>query len=292
MAGLDGLAGAQQRLRVPRIREALVGYCSPMTPPKDVLGYRLDNAPVHRVVLEIQYATSMPVQARHLWPFFSAIVNDYSEVTEGPPIASGQKIEYEIVPEGDFWPIPRTHFVSEQRDLYVQGDELALGWHFNEGESTGEYVGFDALVSELKEAYDRVERQLASEDVEITPYNVTCYYSNRISELTVSQLISGIFTGWQSVDSCERPVVEPSTTDASSYVGMRMHHGGVGEHSRHEIVTMIDANHDDSPRLSFNVSTSVESDESPFDALRSAHDCLIDKFKSTTSDDLRKGWGE
>ena len=247
--------------------------------------FTLERPPVTQVNLTVAFNAAPPIQGWHLADLYSTLRTRYLSVSESAPVPARNEDErYEFLPAGGSWPIARTEFARTDGSLAVQGDLIDVVWDFGHGEGSNKYVGFDSLVAEMGQVYGEFVEALSKNGVELEPRMAECRYVNDIVGLSGPELAVGVLTAWASVEP--RPVAAPG------YVGVRMHACASTEH-RCSSWVMVDADDDEPPKLTLRVNRRVsEADADAIEALREAHDELIELFRRHTSDALRKGWGE
>ena len=263
----------------PRARECIV-YHDPMTTNSP---FRLERPPVKRVALNIEFEAEPRLQGWHLADFFSSLSRRYPSREEMAPDLGDDDESIEFMSASNGWPIPRTQFSGFGRALAIQGNELEVVWNF-EAEGDSKYPGFDSLMSEAWDVFQKLVESTASFDVSINPIRVQCFYRNEIVEMGASALALGVLSGWSASHAIEAP--------KEGYIGVRLH--GCGYNDRHECSSyvMVDSMGDDNPTLSFQVGRLVRDGEGADFALREAHDELISLFQMHTPVRLREGWGE
>lgn len=257
---------------------------------RDLTTYRLPRPPVASVSLRIRFKSVPNLQNWMLAPFVSDMREEAVAVEELPPLGAltGLLTLSDSPEEGSeempSWPVPRTRFLSGDRTVAVQGDELEVTWAFDPVNAE-RYPGFDELSRELADLYKKLVLSVGTHEVTIEPSLVECFYVNRIPEVTVSTLAVGVLTGWSS------DATVPDPTD--DYVGVRLRAcADPKKHDCSSLVMVESFGGVDTPVLAFQVSRGVETGTDAVAALAEAHDELIALFKRHTSEDLRRGWGE
>lgn len=257
---------------------------------RDQTTYRLQRPPVTSVSLRIRFKAVPGLQNWMLAPFLSEMRQKAAGVEELPPLGSFADpfaladFPSDELEEAPSWPVPRTQFLSNDRTIAVQGDELEVTWAFDAANAE-KYPGFDELRREMEELYTTLVGSVGTHEVAITPSLVECFYTNSIPEVTAATLAVGVLTNWSS----EAVVPDPS----AGYVGVRLH--TCADPVKHDCASLVlvDSRDDgEPPILAFRVSRRVEGDTDAVAALTEAHDELITLFKQHTSDNLRRGWGE
>lgn len=243
--------------------------------------FHLDSPPVKRVALTVSFQAEPRLQGWHLDEFFRETAGRYLSREEVAPRPDNA---FEFLSASGAWPIPKTQFVSKERSLAVQGEELEVVWNFgDEGEKA--YPGFDSLMEELASVITRLVTSVRKHDVEITTHEVECYYINEISGMLAADYAVGVLTDWADVT--------PRTLPKEGYVGVRLHACGDTEEHQCSSLVMVDSSDDDgSPILSLRVGRSLSEDENAEEAMQQAHDELIALFRTYTPDRLRAQWGE
>lgn len=236
-----------------------------------------------RVALTVNFSAEPRLQGWHLDTFFHSLSSRYLSRQEVAPHPGVDAATYEFLPSVGGWPIPRTEFASDERSLSVQGDELEVVWNFGDNDEK-DYPGFDSLMEELEQVLTDLVASVQEHEVSITPHEAECFYVNEIDGLTAPELAVGVLTDWADV--------QPRAVPEQGYVGVRLHGCGHTEEHHCSSYVMVDSNEDGAPVLSFRVGRVLDEDEDAAEAMRQAHDELIDLFRSHTPDRLRAQWGE
>lgn len=234
-----------------------------------------------RVALTVNFQAEPRLQGWHLEEFFRAAGGRYLSREEVAPRPDNA---FEFLGASGAWPIPKTKFVSDERSLSIQGDELEVAWNFgDEGEKA--YPGFDSLMEELESVITQLVTSVRKHDVEITTHEVDCFYINEIGGMSTADYAVGVLTDWADVT--------PRSLPKEGYVGVRLHGCGDTEEHQCSSLVMVDSSDEDgSPILSLRVGRTLGEDEGAEEAMRQAHDELITLFRAYTPDWLRAQWGE
>lgn len=245
--------------------------------------FHLEQPPVKRVALTVNFKAEPRLQGWHLDTFFHSLSSRYLSRQEVAPHPGDGHGAYEVLPSMGGWPIPKTEFAGDERSLSVQGDELEVAWNFGDNDEK-HYPGFDSLIEELEQVLKDLVGSVEEHGVSIAPHEVECLYVNEIDGLSAPDLAVGVLTDWADVQA--RVVPE------EGYVGVRLHGCGNTEEHHCSSYVMVDSNDDGPPVLSFRVGRALDEDESAAKAMRQAHEELIGLFCSHTPDRLRAQWGE
>lgn len=252
-------------------------------------GVKFDRPPVQAVYLTLYFRTDGHVQSSHLASLHERWATDFPLVSEAPPLRGDEDPDSGPVflASSAGWPIPYTRYeaVDSDNSVSYQHDRLEVAWNFKlEYERT--YPGFESLFRTFSEKFAEFCAALERAGINVKVTRAECQYTNAMIDLSDADVAVGVLTDWRAStrDLVPRP----------GFVSMRVHACAGSHNDDCDSHIIVDGNTgDDEPtKLVFIVSRSLgETDQSPSDGLRAAHDELIELFLRHTPNHLQDKWG-
>ncbi|MEV7571528.1 TIGR04255 family protein [Pseudarthrobacter sp. NPDC089323] len=246
--------------------------------------FQLKRPPVSRVVLSIFFELDFALQVTQVSEFVADVKRDFPNVSERPPSLSwknGDDGPVGIVRPDGQWPFPTLVFSSDSEySLLIHSDRLLLTWE----SAGGEYPGYKAMKEELNVRFASFNAALEGLG-NLSIGRFQCLYDNSVLSMSAVQLATGVLTSWK---------YEGENSDANEYVGARLEYRHQDRTDNLNCTVAVDGSPSDGELSLWLKASRDRPDDEPnsIDGLDIAHQELIDRFRQSTSEELRREWGE
>ncbi len=137
------------------------------------------NPPVVEVVFGIRFATSLPMQTRHLGQLWQALGSDYPETEDAFPLIDAEEVPAKMSPIPAL--LRRIRAYSGDRHFLLQIQDTRLYVNWIKADAPVVYPRFEAVQSRFEAAWSGLVRFAESQDLgRVTPGRFELTYVNRI----------------------------------------------------------------------------------------------------------------
>ncbi|RRQ29227.1 hypothetical protein DK926_04925 [Rhodococcus sp. Eu-32] len=262
-----------------------------------------DEPPVRSVVLTVYYAPisdlglPLALELSKLWMGSYPAVSQETLRPRPPELPATSPFE------GDSWPFPRIVQTDStlSRAISYQFDQISLRWTFDGGVQANKYPGFEELFLELTNVYNdflQVVNKISESHVIVQ--GCGCEYSNSFDATPPENWAVGFMTGWssgipdKSVVTGQNEVFirfsgESAVDDVDKTYSVQASRGKTHGSS---IRIRATARYRSADGSDSTATESVNEFAAVSVLMNSAHDLLIEKFESASSDSMKEEWGK